>query len=233
MRKKRALPFTLIELLFVIAIIMILASLLLPSLQKAKQKGNEIACRGNLKQIGLAAACYSYDYNEWCLAGRPGGLSGDMWPFILFNLKYIGSRPVFKCPSESIFSFTMTRINYGLNYRSFGFGPGHSDVVSQKIQSISKFGRDSSLIYFADTPSVDYSNIGIGFISDTSVLCQRPCVYPINSTGKWYPTYARHSNRVNAAIFDGHAEGFPARELIARPGSYWNPGQYGTVLGIY
>jgi len=56
--------FTLIELLFVIAIISILASLLLPALGKAKNKSKEIICRGNLKQIGLAAHMYIGDFND-------------------------------------------------------------------------------------------------------------------------------------------------------------------------
>lgn len=232
MKEKKVWKFTLVELLFVITIIVVMASLLLPALQKAKQKGQEIACRSNLKQIGLAAACYSYDYNEWCIAVIPG-LSGDMWPFVLFNFKYIGTKTVFKCPSESIFNFTSARMNYGLNHRTFGVRPGHPDVASQKLQSISKFRHDSSLIYFADTPPVDYASIGIGFISDGSLVCQKPGIYPINSTACWYPVHARHNKRVNAIIFDGHAEGFSSHELLAHPELYWNPRQFGAVLGIY
>jgi prepilin-type N-terminal cleavage/methylation domain-containing protein/prepilin-type processing-associated H-X9-DG protein len=57
--------FTLLELLVVIAIISILASLLLPALKAAKEKGNSIKCRGNLKQIAYAYFLYIQDANGW------------------------------------------------------------------------------------------------------------------------------------------------------------------------
>ncbi|MGI4791200.1 MAG: type II secretion system protein [Janthinobacterium lividum] len=213
---KKALAFTLIELLVVIGIIAILAAILFPVFQSAREKARTTACLSNQKQIGLASMMYSEDNDNALLQyyypvfGSPQGY----WPNRLFP--YLTSRQVLICPSRSQFPNAATEAfkeqtgetGYGLALPYPGSG----------VYPMSRYQSPAQHVYLMD-------NIGTGSISQTEVYkvyVNMPYTDPdprVQSNN--YNFHAspdpRHNLRVCVIFLDGHAKAISLASLYGIP----------------
>jgi prepilin-type N-terminal cleavage/methylation domain-containing protein/prepilin-type processing-associated H-X9-DG protein len=213
--------FTLIELLVVIAIIAILASMLLPTLAKAKSKAATIKCVSNLKQLQLCWHLYSQDYDErmplnwqyttdaW-ISGDASTLTGvtnemDIKEGKLFV--YNTSVELYQCPSSRTLPYGLAA-NPGLkgkrlvrNYSMQGRMGGHPATYWVLGSRYPQYERTTDIKNPPPSNAMVFLDESTDTVDDGYYAQQGPG----SVTWQNSPT-ARHNRGATFSFADGHAE---------------------------
>ena len=214
--------FTLLEMLVVIAIVGILASLLLPALTRAKEQTRKARCVSNIRQITTAGLMYADDNSN---RFSPDGTPPPAYPGVttLYNgpgttnncnwwrwplVPYLGNLDVLTCPSGDAAQkpskmMDADQLTYGYGYNQSFF---NSDASAMKEPSF-------SAIYADCYHWVISTNVGVAYAYNGKNL---PGVFndPSVATNDQATVNIRHSTGSNVGLADGHVELVPSTVMM-------------------
>ncbi len=148
---RKAKGFTLVELLVVIGIIALLISILLPSLNKAREAAKSVQCLSNLRQIGQATIMFTAERKGWLpgrgtknlngydSSGRPrsggGTVDGDISNWIHWNARRdrVTGNPTGSTPGNTVADFNITKSALA---KYLNFKPANHDTADPFSENI-------------------------------------------------------------------------------------------------
>ena len=218
--------FTLIELLVVIAIIAILAAILLPALNSARERGKSASCINNMKQCMTSTQMYADDFNGVAALKTGGDNAANhlLWSMVYGSVvansgkritPRLSSYDIITCPSlphpvpSTSDAATVTTVNK--NFYAVAYFPYFKNNPA---------GSRDYNVNHGDESDAYVGNIGGPILIFNKIRNASNCMVYADS---WHPTIARgayyalktsesglldfrHANMLNAAFSDGHVE---------------------------
>ena len=204
--------FTLVELLVVIAVVAVLASLILPALARSKDSARRIQCISNIRQLGLAAIMY-WDDNSgqtfayrgaftnggdifwfgWLERGGEGERAFDASQGALY--RYLDARGPAICPALEYIS---PRFKLKATGAAYGYGVNRN-LTAPTLPQINRMNQSADTVLFADSAQV---NTFQAPASPTNPLLEE--FYYVHETEK--TAHFRHNKTANAIFGDGHVD---------------------------
>ena len=225
MRKRNA--FTLVELLVVIGIIAVLISILLPALNRAREQARSVACKSNMRQIGITLFSYTNDNKQWLplpsnigesypppapysykpcaffmMATPPNTLdliNGVLWPYIAppGNARY----QIMNCPSDIGDIRPISNTSVGPRNFSYSFNDQFRGQILT-INGVTYYkGIKITQIYH---PSEKIIMVEEAYPNDTNADIATTAIDPLGN---------RHQNGSNQLFADGHVDSYQPEDI--------------------
>ncbi len=229
MNQSAAEKFTLIELLITIAIIAILATMLLPALNKARDKAHQSTCLNNQKQFTAAQASYANDFNDFWVMTMGSRrfnvvLAGEVsWQTTVYLPWASMVCPKTRCPKD----YDATRqIILEFQGGTYGMWMPRAAITRSDLNRVGMIwvtdNADYTISQFAvfavnraKTPSMTYAFADSYYSGwDSSVEWGGGGSYidPTSTNSAQPSIHFRHNDQANIGFFDGHSKSMSAGE---------------------